>query len=155
MTETIIINGRAFPVVSSTPVKAAATVTKRKARKWPLLGAARESGTLSLSVVPPSVNALFYNRRSGKGRGKTLAYRNWSVATNAELCSQPPWHVPGKVEVRIYLPANTRGDADNRIKALLDSLVRAGRIEDDRNVVKVSAEFSQVEQTVVHIQAVK
>ncbi len=115
---------------------------------------ARESGTLYLSTTPPSVNAMYFNLKNGKGRGKTLAYRNWSASTNVELSSQPSWHVPGKVEVRIYLPANTRGDADNRIKATLDSLVRAGRIEDDRNVVKVTAEFSYEQRTVIHIQAV-
>jgi Holliday junction resolvase RusA-like endonuclease len=110
------------------------------------------STALSLSVVPPSVNALFFNRPKGKGRGLTLAYRNWRAFADRELRDQPPWHVPGRVEVRIYLPAVTRGDADNRIKATLDALVCAGRIEDDRNVVKVGAEFSTLEETRILIQ---
>lgn len=152
MTETIIINGRQFTVVSSTPIKAP---VKRKAHRQsatPLDGEPKASGTLTLRDVPPSANSLFHNR--SKGRGKTLSYRNWRAFADRELRDQPSWHVPGKVEIRIYLAATTRGDADNRIKATLDALVCAGRIEDDRNVVKVSAEFTELHQVgaVIHIQ---
>lgn len=151
MGETITINGRAFPVVGGSP--AAPTAAKRKAHRQiatPLDGAPVSQGGLALSMTPPSVNSLFHNR--AKGRGKTLAYRNWRTLADRELRDQPSWHVPGKVEVRIYLPATTRGDADNRIKATLDALVCAGRIEDDKNVVKVSAEFAPIENTVIMIQ---
>jgi Holliday junction resolvase RusA-like endonuclease len=154
MGETITLpNGRSFNVVGG--ARAAPTAAKRKAHRQipkPLDGAPVSQGTLSLSVVPPSVNALFFNRPKGKGRGLTLAYRNWRAFADRELRDQPPWHVPGRVEVRIYLPAVTRGDADNRIKATLDALVCAGRIEDDRNVVKVGAEFSTLEETRILIQ---
>jgi Holliday junction resolvase RusA-like endonuclease len=152
MAETITLpNGRSFNVVGGSP--AAPTAAKRKAHRQipkPLDGDPVSGGTLSLSMVPPSVNSLFHNRK--KGRGKTLAYRNWRAFSDHEIRDQPSWHVPGKVEIRIYLPKNTRGDADNRIKATLDALVGAGRIEDDRNVVKVSAEFSHNTSTWIAIQ---
>jgi hypothetical protein len=144
MGETITLpNGRSFNVVGG--ARAAPTAAKRKAHRQipkPLDGAPVSLGTLS----------LFFNRPKGKGRGLTLAYRNWRAFADRELRDQPPWHVPGRVEVRIYLPAVTRGDADNRIKATLDALVCAGRIEDDRNVVKVGAEFSTLEETRILIQ---
>lgn len=159
MTESITINGREFRIVNADPTSGPwrpLVPAKRKAHRAilrPLDGEPVTSGTLILSMAPPSVNALFHNRK--KGRGKTLAYRNWRAFADQELRDQPSWHVLGKIEVRIYLAATTRGDADNRIKATLDCLVNAGRIEDDKNVVKVSAEFSPGESTVIHIQAVR
>jgi Holliday junction resolvase RusA-like endonuclease len=138
---TVSINGREFPVVSG-GAPAAPTATKRKARRQipkPLDGAPVASGTLTLSMVPPSVNGMFFNRAKGKGRGKTLAYRNWQRDAGIEIDTQERWHVPGKVVVRIKVGAG-RGDVDNRIKAVLDLLVSRGRIEDDKHVDFVSAE---------------
>ena len=153
MSDTVNIGGREFRVVSSTPAKRSPAKQRMCAVCTPLDGPLVTTGVLLLSGAPPSVNSLFYNR--AKGRGKTLDYRNWQAAAVQELSGQPRWHVAGKVEVRIYLPATARGDADNRIKATLDLLVRVGRIEDDRNVVKVSAEFSPGDGTVIHIQQVQ
>ena len=142
MRETVTIGGRSFPVVSSSR----SSPVRRSPRRMspPPCGQPREQGTLKLSIVPPSVNALFFNRR--RGRGKTLAYRTWRAGAHAELEAQPAWHVPGKIEVRIYLAAHTQGDADNRIKATLDALVTAGRIKDDRNVIKISAEYAHLDE---------
>lgn len=155
MSETVTINGRPFRVVGGAARAPAAP--RRKAHRQiptPLDGAPVSQGTVVLSVAPPSVNSLFHNR--AKGRGKTLDYRNWRTEADRELRAQRSWHVPGKVEVRIWLAATTRGDADNRIKAALDALVNAGRIEDDRNVVKVSAEFANLDEgqgAIILIQA--
>lgn len=155
MTETITLpNGRSFNVVGGAAGPATAPRRERRPKvAKPLDGAPVASGGLSLSVTPPSVNGMYYNRPKGGGRGKTLAYRNWRRDALIELATQDRWHVPGKVEVRIYLPAITRGDADNRIKATLDALVAAGRIEDDKHVSRVSAEFAPIENTVIMIQA--
>ncbi len=102
MTETITINGRSFRVVSSVPATPAAA--KRKAHRaipTPLDGEPVARGTLTLSSPPPAVNGLFHNRK--KGRGKTLAYRNWRAFADRELRDQPSWHVPGKVKITIRL----------------------------------------------------
>lgn len=130
-------NGRSFPIVSSTPAKLSAAKGKAR-RKIQLLGSPREAGTLMLSMCPPSVNALFFNKKDGKGRGKTLAYRNWCIFANIELRAQTHWHVPGKVTVTVRV-GGSRADADNLLKAALDALVKAGRIEDDRNVIEARA----------------
>lgn len=155
MRKSVTINGREFPVVSETAAKEVVPGKRRAHRIIPHLldGEPVRSGTLTLRDVPPSANSLFHNR--SRGRGKTLSYRNWRALADRELRDLPSWHVPGKVEIRIYLASTTRGDADNRIKAALDALVCAGRIEDDKNVVKVSAEFAEMHQvgTVIHIHA--
>lgn len=161
MKETVTYNGRSFPIVSDgratrpaegLPHQAPVKATKaHRMIATALDGLPVAMGTLSLVAPPPSVNSLFFNAR--KGRGKTLVYRNWRAFADRELRDQPSWHVPGKVEIRICLPMTIQGDADNRIKATLDALVCAGRIEDDRNVVKVSAEFASVDTTVIRIQA--
>lgn len=137
MTETIQINGRSFKVVSMGPTPKARKAAHRMIKR-PLDGEAVESGTLSLTLPPPSVNGLFFN--SKKGRGKTLAYRNWRVAADRELRAQPAWHIPGKVAV--ILRSSGTSDLDNRSKPLLDALVGAGRIEDDspRYVVRLVSE---------------
>lgn len=150
--ETVPYNGRHFPVVSwGAPAKPATKKKAHRAIPSPLDGEACSGGVLTLATVPPSVNGMFFNRRGGKGRGKTLAYRNWRAFADRELRDQPAWHVPGKVNVRIQIE-RTRGDCDNRIKAALDCLVSAGRIEDDKNVVKVSAEFASVTGTRIEIE---
>ena len=138
MSETITYNGREFRVIGGPAVPP--TAPRRKKHRQiptPLDGAPVAAGTLALTMAPPSVNSLFHNR--AKGRGKTLVYRTWRAAADAELRAQPSWHVPGKVAVKIIVGTN-RGDVDNRIKATLDALVGAGRIEDDKHVAYVSAE---------------
>ncbi len=127
--ETITINGRSFNVVLSRPagVPAKAKRPAHRVIERPLDGPAVASGTLTLSLPPPSTNGLYANAR--KGRRKTLAYRNWGAVVQSELRAQPSWHIPGKV--RICITSSSRADVDNRNKALLDSLVAAGRIVDD------------------------
>ncbi len=140
MSETVIINGRSFRVVSSATSGVVKVVTeKRKAHRaipTPLDGEPVSRGTLMLSSRSPSVNGLFFN--SKKGRGKTLAYRNWRLAAARELRAQASWHVPGKVRITVRV-GGSRADIDNLCKAPLDALVAAGRIQDDRNVVEARA----------------
>lgn len=103
---------------------------KRKAHRSiprPLDGEPVRHGVLTLTQPAPSVNSIFHNRK--KGRGKTLAYRNWRSSADQELRDQPSWHVPGKVKIQLTTGGGV--DLDNRSKAILDALVGAGRIEDD------------------------
>lgn len=93
--------------------------------------------------VPPSLNHAFANA-PGIGRVKTKAYKAWITGAGWHLKAQGPL-VPliGEVtvEIRIGLRGN-RGDVDNRVKGVLDLLVRHHIIEDDRKVRKVSAEWA-------------
>lgn len=150
MRETVTINGREFPVVSWGAAPAAVKRKAHRAIPKPLDGDAVSRGTLTLSLCPPSVNALFANAK--KGRRKTLAYRNWRSIADRELRDQPPWHVAGKVRVLIRV-GGSRADCDNLCKAPIDALVGAGRIEDDRNVADVRAIHDDtVSGTVIEIE---
>ena len=107
----------------------------------PLDGEAVPRGILRLTAPPPSLNNAFVNGK--KGRFKSSAYKGWQGFAQTELRRQAGWHVPGKVTIRIlYSRADTKADLDNLIKPVLDLLVAAGRISDDRNVVKIEAEFT-------------
>jgi len=90
--------------------------------------------------IPPSLNGAYANV-AGVGRVKVSTYRNWQVNAVKSIVAAVPAHkrVGGPISVSILLPAKMRGDCDNRIKPVLDALVKSGRVDDDRNVVKVSA----------------
>lgn len=109
----------------------------------PLLnGPAVPVASVSLSTVPPSLNNAFKNARHGKGRVASPHYKWWMHGALLELTRAPPWHVPGAVEIEIqFCRAQTNADLDNLTKGVLDALVKAGRISDDRNVVKITTEF--------------
>lgn len=87
---------------------------------------------------PPSVNHAFRNVR-GVGRVKTDAYKSWRklAASLIWAAVRADQRIGGQIIVGIDLPSKTRGDIDNRIKAILDALVDSGRIDDDRNVVEL------------------
>jgi Holliday junction resolvase RusA-like endonuclease len=85
--------------------------------------------------IPPSVNAAYANRKSGRGRGryKTKAYKDWLI--NADRWAQTQWRkiepVTGPAMVCIKLPMKMRGDISNRIKVAEDFLVSRGLTSDD------------------------
>ena len=91
--------------------------------------------------LPPSLNGAYANVR-GVGRVKVATYRQWQDAAVAMIRVSIPTakRIAGRISVAILLPTGMRGDCDNRIKPILDALVKSGRIDDDRNVIKVSAE---------------
>lgn len=84
---------------------------------------------------PPSTNALW---RAFRGRNiLSRQARLWAESAEKELRAQRAELVPGPVEVHIALcaPHKRRYDLDNRIKAVLDLLVKQGLIEDDGHAV--------------------
>ena len=94
--------------------------------------------------TPISVNALYYNRKGGKGRGriKTPAYRAWLAEADGWYLTQKRNIKPlrGRLEIQIRLPS-IRGDATNRIKSAEDFLVSREITGDDRHNHKVSVEI--------------
>ncbi len=89
--------------------------------------------------LPPSVNGLFVNRKGGKGRGriKSTSYRNWLAQADKHFLMQkrslPKEPMTGYLRLEISIPANTRGDVSNRIKAVEDFLVSRNITGDDKN----------------------
>lgn len=107
----------------------------------PLDGQPVEFGALSLPMCPPSLNNIFVNGR--KGRFKSAEYREWQTRACLHLRKQNGWHVAGPIRVTLtFNEKQTRSDLDNIIKPVLDLLMAAGRISDDRNVRRLEAEFS-------------
>jgi Holliday junction resolvase RusA-like endonuclease len=80
-----------------------------------------------LPSLPPSVNALYFNRAKGargKGRVKTDKYREWIETNGWHLKLQRIQPVPGKAAVYIdaTIPKKER-DGDNLSKGILDLCV--------------------------------
>jgi Holliday junction resolvase RusA-like endonuclease len=92
--------------------------------------------------IPPSVNALYGNRKGG--RYKTALYRTWLRLADALLLTQKRSLVKftGELEVHIRLPKRMRGDVSNRIKAVEDFLVSREVTGDDRHNWRVTIERS-------------
>jgi Holliday junction resolvase RusA-like endonuclease len=91
-----------------------------------------------LLPIPPSVNALYLNRKGGRGRGriKTPAYRLWLAEADRWFLVQKRGLRPkttGQLTILIELPASIRGDVSNRIKAAEDYLVSREITGDDKN----------------------
>jgi Holliday junction resolvase RusA-like endonuclease len=82
---------------------------------------------------PVSINAMYLNNR-GRGRGRIASpeLRAWKEQAGWELHVQKPKPVTSRCEIRIDLDDTRQGDADSRIKCVLDVLVTAGVIRDDR-----------------------
>lgn len=85
--------------------------------------------------VPPSVNVAFRNV-PGKGRVKTREYKAWQQHAALVIKTKVPnvCRVAGAFYIAINLPRATPGDIDNRVKGLVDALVKCGRVDDDRNM---------------------
>lgn len=103
--------------------------------------------------TPPSVNSLYVNLKKG-GRRKSDAYVNWISGNLKALIAQRAKPILSRAKVAITLPKTTRGDCDNRIKACLDLLVRAGILQDDRkaHLASVSASFGDDELCRVSVE---
>ena len=85
---------------------------------------------IKLSEPPPSLNNAYVT--IGRKRIKSRRYRKWLAQSGWEILSQRAGCVGGPWAIDIALPANLRGDPDNRIKGILDVLVRQGVVDDDK-----------------------
>lgn len=88
--------------------------------------------------LPPSTNGLFAT--VGKRRVTAPRYLEWQDFAGWEIKRQRPAAVPGRYDLAIYIPAAMRGDADNRIKAVSDILVKHRLIDDDAKARRVVIE---------------
>lgn len=112
------------------------------------------SATYNLPV-PPGVNNLYPTNANGQ-RFKSQEYTVWQTQAAWELKQQKARPIPGKVEVFITVREPKRKtDIDGKIKAILDTLVKVGVIDEDHNEVvrKVSAAWGDVERARVEIRS--
>lgn len=102
--------------------------------------------TLKLPI-PPSVNAAYGNRKSGKGPGryKTRSYKRWIGIAGIWLMSAGMFKrgncplVDGPASIVLRLPVNIRGDIDNRLKVAIDYMVSRQFTLDDSTHRSVTA----------------
>jgi Holliday junction resolvase RusA-like endonuclease len=84
--------------------------------------------------TPPSANHLFKNVK-GVGRVQTSHYSDFIRMGIAAIRRQSVQPIIGRVIVLASVERmSDKADIDNRMKALLDAIVKAGIIEDDRFV---------------------
>lgn len=102
--------------------------------------------------MPPSVNQLFKNL-PGKGRVKTDQYFDWRAFAVTAIRRQGVGGMTGRVIIifgveRLSLSA----DVDNRIKAMLDAMVEAKVLEDDRFVTAFAVAWLPSANGLAHVQ---
>lgn len=101
---------------------------------------------------PPSVNNYWRAPNKGKLKGKHLIsergrkYKTEVLASLVEQIGGLPKTIWQDVEAEIVLfPGDRRRrDADNYCKALFDSLVKAGLLEDDSQIKRFTIEWGEV-----------
>lgn len=90
--------------------------------------------------VPPSVNGMYRNV-AGVGRVKTTDYKNWITHAGTLLnIARPVPFGKARVQIGIMIPEKTRGDLDNRVKAIQDLFVAHKVIEDDTQIWRLLVE---------------
>jgi crossover junction endodeoxyribonuclease RusA len=99
---------------------------------------------------PPPVSALYRNQ-SGPGRVKTKRYKTWIRAASNEVMAQRRGHFGGPVTLSLTAirPDKRRRDLDNLLKASQDLMVHCGVLDDDQQVIKVTAEWG--DETVIEV----
>lgn len=91
--------------------------------------------------APPSVNKSMLNARTGRVMHPNV--RAWRKTCAWMIKAAGQGRIDGRVAVAINVERiNAHADIDNRVKLLLDLLVRERVIDDDRHVVAVSAAWS-------------
>ena len=95
---------------------------------------------------PPTVNNLFVNHPRTRGRFSSKAYKAWKAeAARAFAIQAPVSHFDGPVVLILSLgiPDKRRRDLSNYIKAVEDSVVAAGILDDDSQVVELSVRWDE------------
>lgn len=105
-------------------------------------GAAQDGApALYVIPVPPSLNKAYSNARRGRVLSHTA--RNWKMHAAHVIKHQRRRKVCGPVVIVCNVERPTASsDLDNRVKLLLDALVAADAIDDDRNVVATAFAFA-------------
>lgn len=84
--------------------------------------------------TPPSTNNLYKNVK-GVGRVKTKVYDDFVRMGIADISRQKVRHLAGRVIAILGVERMSDGaDIDNRLKAMFDTIVKAGIIEDDSKI---------------------
>lgn len=90
------------------------------------------------------------NSRINRGDGMSFpsrAFEDWqkTAVANVRLQTRASFESPVSMEVIIYFATDARADLDNRVTSILDMLVKAGVLLDDKwqqvPIMKIQAEY--------------
>lgn len=94
--------------------------------------------------MPPSTNNLFANI-PGKGRVKSERYHGWLMAAGWDCRRKPKIIGPFRISLVFSRGKRRKGsDLDNKIKPILDLLVKHMIIEDDSLCESITAEWKEL-----------
>jgi hypothetical protein len=134
-----------------------ATVTQIKATAGPDKTGAGILADLPAPVAftlptPPSVNELYKNVK-GVGRVKAGLYDDFIRRGVASIRLQGVAALPGYVVAVFGVERmSITADIDNRLKSMLDTIVKAGVIEDDRFVTAIAVSWLPRANGLAHIR---
>lgn len=102
-----------------------------------------KKATFNLPICPSANNCwLNLGGKGRKGRARTPHYNKWIDAAGWMVKAQRTVKIEGMVAVSIQCPRIANADIDNRIKPVLDLLVKMDVIDDDRDVEQVTAAWT-------------
>ncbi len=103
------------------------------------LAAVRGGEGFSLTLpLPTSANRIWRRGAGGKTTHISQEYALWKREAEHAAKSAGIEPVAGRYRLLLLIPSKDRADADNRIKAVSDLLVRVGLIPDDRHAWEVT-----------------
>lgn len=101
--------------------------------------------------TPPSTNALFKNV-PGKGRVRTGKYDDFIRHAVTSIRSQCVRPVQGNVLAVFGIERpNSTSDLDNRLKGLIDAIVKASVLEDDRFITGLAVSWLPPANGLAHV----
>lgn len=102
--------------------------------------------------TPPSTNELYKNVK-GRGRVKAGVYDNFIMMAIAAIRRQKIARIPGYVSAVFGVERmSLQADIDNRLKAMLDAIVKAEIIDDDRFVTSIAVSWLPKANGMAHIR---
>lgn len=95
--------------------------------------------------LPPSINNAFVQFTQGRvtRRVKSKDYAKWQKDAVSHLIETAAPVTASRYSVNIDLGINYQSDIDNRVKPILDALVKAGMISDDRYIDTITVRRDQ------------
>lgn len=101
--------------------------------------------------VPPSVNELYRNL-PGRGRVQSAVYHEFIRFGITSIRNQKVQPVPGRVMAIFGVERSSlAADIDNRLKAMLDTIVKAEVIKDDNMVTAIAVCWSPRANGLAHV----
>lgn len=95
-------------------------------------------GGFSITLpLPTSANRIWRRGKGGKTTHISAEYAAWKRDAELAVKSAGIEPISGRYNLLLLIPSKDRADADNRIKAVSDLLVRSGMIPDDRHAWEV------------------